>query len=291
MFMVDLSGGNNALLIRRPTWPKLVTRLLIFGPATVVLIRRVHDAVGDLKSLSGWNSLHAAHLDAFQLLAWGVAFYLLSQLRQDRIPNSSDIASAIIVGLIGTFSSTAGLAALSLFLFVSAAGDVQRRAVATVFAALFVHQAVVPIVYDLMVDKVTQFDAMLVGTAVKLTVAGSAWHDNIITVPSGHAIEIMKACCSFHNVSMSALSWVALTKLERPQWRRSNLAVLASAAGCQILLNTIRIYLMAQSFEMYDYWHNGAGAGIYSVCASAAAVLISAYGAHLVSLGAANRTR
>jgi hypothetical protein len=263
--------------------------LLLFGPATLVLTRRVYDAIFDLSSLSGWEAMHAMHLDAFQLLAWGVAFYLLGRLSPGRAPNRYEIAGAIMVCLIGAFSSAAGLAALSLYLFAMAAGDGRQHAVATVFAALFGQQAVVPLIYGLVVDKLTRFDAMLVGTAVKLSDAGATWQGNIIALPSGHAIQILEACCSFHNVSMAVLSWVAVTKLERPQWRPGDIAVLAAAAGCQVLMNAVRIYLMAQSFDMYDYWHNGAGARIYSVSASAAAVLIVAYGAHLVSRGAANR--
>jgi hypothetical protein len=175
------------------------------------------------------------------------------------------------------------LGALSFFLFVTAGGDPRRSAVATIFAALFAHQAVIPIVYALLLPKLVDFDAMLVGSAMKLTIAGATWHGNIIAVPSGHAIEIEGICCSFHNVSLAVLSWVALTKLERPQWLGLDLVVLAVAAGFQILLNTVRMYLMAQSLDMYLYWHNGAGSQIFAICASAGAVLICACGANLAS--------
>ncbi len=284
MFMVDVNNGKNAMRTSLLRWQVPIPRLVIFGPAIVVLLRRIYEAAGDLRTLSGWDALHALHLDAFQLLAWIVALYLLCQLRPERPTNTCDVFGACAVCLIGVLSSAAGLAAFSVFLFLTAE-DIRWRAVATVFAALFAHQAVVPIVYDLVVDKITEFDAMLVGAAVKLTIAGATWRGNFISVPSGHTVEILSACCSFHNVSMAALSWVALTKLERPQWLRSDLVVLASAAGCQILLNTMRLYLVAQSYDMYVYWHDGTGAKIYSVVASMSAVLICAYGARLASRG------
>ena len=98
----------------------------------------------------------------------------------------------------------------------------------------------------------------------------------------------MSGCCSFRNVSLAVLSWVALTKLERPQWYPLDVAVLALAAGCQIVLNVVRIYLMALSPDMYTYWHVGTGERIFAIAASAAAVLISAFGARYVSDACAN---
>jgi len=278
------------MLFNRINGPLLAARFVLFGPATVILIRRLNDAALDLASLPrGWV-LHETQVDTFQLLAWGVAFYLLGQLGPAREPKRSDIAGAIVVCLIGSLNSAVGLAALSLFLLVTAGGDVRRRAVATVFGALFAQQAIVPILFALIVSELIKFDAMLVGTAVKLTITGASWQNNIIAVPSGHAVEIGVPCCSFRNVSLAALSWVALTKLERPEWRRLDLVVLATAAGFQILANTVRLYLIALSPEMYLYWHSGLGARIFAVGASAAAVLISVYGAHLVSAGTASRS-
>jgi hypothetical protein len=266
------------------------TRFVVLVPAAILLARRVYEAVVEQTSLSGWEALHALHLDAFQLLAWGVAFYLLGQLRSGRGPSNLEIAGAIIVCSAGAYNSSVGLIALSSFLFVTAGTDVRQRAVATVLTAIFVHQAIIPILYPLLVPTLTQFDATLVGALVKLTISGATWQSNVIAVPSGHAIQIMEACCSFHNVSMALLTWIALTKLERPEWRRLDIAVMSAAAGCQILMNTMRIYLMAQSLDMYLYWHNGVGAQIYSACASISAVLISAYGARLVSsCGTASR--
>jgi hypothetical protein len=163
-------------------------------------------------------------------------------------------------------------------------------AVAIIVAALFTQQAIVPIIYALLEAKLIHFDAMLVGTAVELTVNGATWQDNIIAVPSGHSIEVLSGCCSFRNVSLAVLSWVALTKLERPKWYPLDIAVLSLAAGCQIVLNVVRIYLMALSPEMYTYWHVGTGQRIFAITASVAAVLISAFGARVVSDAYADST-
>ena len=236
-----------------------------------------------MEVLPDFEVMHAVHIDAFQILAWGAVVYLLKQAMPSRRTNISTIAGALGVIVIALFNSAAGVAALSVFLLMSSRGDARVIAVATIVAALFTQQAIVPIIYAALEAKLIHFDAMLVGTAVELTVKGATWQDNIITVPSGHAIEVMSGCCSFRNVSLAVLSWVALTKLERPQWYPLDVAVLSLAAGCQIVLNVVRIYLMALSPEMYVYWHVGTGQRIFAITASAAAVLISAFGARYVS--------
>jgi len=276
-------------LSSRLTWPLLLGYLVVFGPAAVVLLHRLHEATVTVLSLEERYAIHAMRIDTYQLLAWGVGFYLLGRLFPIRRPNAFDIAGAIIVCLVGCFSSAAGLAALSLFLFMTGPRDVRRLAAATVFAALFTQQAIVPIIYDLLIQKMTQLDVVLVGTVVELTIPGATWQSDIISMPSGHAIQVVAGCCSFTNVSLAFLSWVALTKFERPEWHPLDLVVLVAAAGSQILLNTIRIYLMAMSPDMYLYWHMGPGSQIFAAIASAAVVLISAFGARWVSLRATNR--
>jgi exosortase/archaeosortase family protein len=271
-------------LLNRFTWSWISSRLVIFGPAAFLLICRFHEAAIDMDSLPDRDVLHAMHIDAFQVLAWGVAFCLLGRLGSPRWPNAVDIAGALIVCAVGSLSSAAGLATLALLLTLTACGDVGRLAAATVFAALFFQQAIMPLVFDLLWPTLTQFDTMLVGSIVKLTISGATWQGNIISVPGDHSIEIVAGCCSFRNVSLAALCWVALTKLERPQWRRLDIVVLAAAAGCQIALNIVRIYLMALSDDMYLYWHTGMGAHIFAITASFGAVLISAFGARWVSL-------
>ena len=260
------------------SWP-----LLLFSCVGAVLVSRFYAAAGDMEVLPDSDVMHAIHIDAFQFLAWAAVVYLLKQSMPGRCTSIPTIAGALCVTVIALFNSAAGVAALSVFLLISSGGEARMIAVATIVAALFTQQAIVPIVYALLEAKLIHFDAMLVGTAVELTVKGATWQDNIIAVPSGHSIEVMSGCCSFRNVSLAVLSWVALTKLERPQWHPMDVAVLSLAAGCQIVLNVVRIYLMALSPEMYMYWHVGTGQRIFAITASAAAVLISAFGARYVS--------
>lgn len=266
---------------RRTDWRN---KFITLGPAIIVLVHRLFDASADVAGSPDQSVLHVLHIDAFQLLAWGVVLYLLNQQPSIQPVTRTHVVGALLICIIGSLSSVAGVGLLSLYLIYVADRDVRRWATATVFVALFFQQAIVPWLYDLLVPTMTRFDTLFVGSAVQWTIPGATWQDDIITVPSGHSIEILAGCCSLRNVSLASLCWVALTKLERPVWSRYDIAVLAAAAGFQILLNVVRIYLMAMSPDMYLYWHDGMGEKIFAVCASAAAVLISSFGARWVTL-------
>lgn len=263
----------------------LVGRLVVFGPAIWLLFCRLNEATVEMVVLPDRDVMHTLRIDAFQLMAWGVAFILLRQLGPTRRPNHVEIAAAITICLIGELSSAAGLAALTIYLVATTVQDrAPRLAVATVFGALFVQQTIIPILYDVLVPIITRFDTMLVGSFVELTVRGSTWQGDTISVPWDHSIIVAAGCSSFRNVSLATLCWVSLTKLERPEWRRLDIGVLAIAAGFQIALNVTRIYLMALSDNMYLYWHTGMGSHIFAVTASAGAVLVCAFGARYVSI-------
>jgi hypothetical protein len=154
----------------------------------------------------------------------------------------------------------------------------QVRAVAAIYLAIASHQFWSYLAFEVLSPELVKFDATLVGEAVSLTIKGAVWRDNVITMPNGHVIAILQGCSSFSNVSASLLAWVALAKLERTDWVRADAWVAGAAALAQIGLNMARLYLMAQSDPLYVYWHDGAGAEIYAVAASVAAVLIAVFG-------------
>ena len=87
-------------------------------------------------------------------------------------------------------------------------------------------------------------DAILVGTLLDATRSGYTWHDNIIET-QGHGIEIYGNCSSFHNVSLSILCWVTLTKLSRPNWISSDFIFGAAVCVVMIALNVARLYVAA----------------------------------------------
>lgn len=76
---------------------------------------------------------------------------------------------------------------------------------------------------------------------------------------NGHGIAIEEGCSAFHNMSLATLIGLSLIKLETLSMERFHWWILAAMAGASVALNATRIAMMAQSYQMYDYWHNGAG--------------------------------
>ncbi len=54
--------------------------------------------------------------------------------------------------------------------------------------------------------------------------------------------------------------------------------MLGAIAGTMILLNLVRLCLMAWTRDLYEYWHVGAGANIFAVAASLIVLLIALHG-------------
>ena len=220
----------------------------------------------------------------FVAVAWGAALWLLL-----RAPRQAASAADLVVmpglcllgGLAPIGTLPVAITGLGLWLFLKQ--DDQTRAAGAVFLAMASQQFWGHLVLSALAPELVRVDAALVGEAMVHTVSGSTWRDNIITAPSGYAIVVLEGCSSFANVSTALLAWVAFGRLERARWLRRDLFVGAAIVMTQIVLNVARMYLMAQSYPSYLYWHDEGGKQIYVAAASASAVLISIVGTHWAS--------
>jgi exosortase/archaeosortase family protein len=110
------------------------------------------------------------------------------------------------------------------------------------------------------------------------------WQDNIITGPSGFGILVYTGCSSFHNLSLALLCWVTMSRLHQENWRTRDFVTGGVVAATMILLNLVRLCLMAWNIDLFHYWHDGMGAEIFAIGASLTILLTSLYGS-----GAARR--
>jgi exosortase/archaeosortase family protein len=241
--------------------------------------------VGALQSphepLSEQDWLFASGFDAFDAVAWAVAAWRLAKA-PDAPASLGEVVFALAVAVLAALRphAAAPLAAtgVGLWLLMRSPGNSDERAAGAVLLAIASHQLWSALVFSVFSPEFVKFDASLVGHIVIWTVRGAAQHDNIITVPGGHGIAVLEGCSSFSNVSTSLLAWVALSKLERATWRSRDFAVAGATVVAQLGLNIGRMYLLAQSHDMFIYWHDATGAQIYAAVGSAAAVLISLFG-------------
>jgi len=221
-------------------------------------------------------------VDAFRLLAWYAIFDLARRADAERPSTARDVALAVLLCTIDIVPSDKIVwivaSAAALYFLVASANDLSLRAAAIVLGALSVNEFWARVVFKLLAFDLLRADTALVGSAMAMTHTGVDWHDNIITMPSGHSVEVLAGCSSFHNLSLALLCWVVVSKLHRPQWSKRDLAVAGTACLTIITLNVARIYLMALGLDFYMFWHEGAGSQIFALGASFITLLICLYG-------------
>ena len=170
---------------------------------------------------------------------------------------------------------------IAIYLFIFNGGDLRLRAAATVLAGLSVQEYWGHIFFNLVAFPLLDAETAAVGTLLAAVRPGTGWQDNMITGPNGFGIVVYSACSSFHNVSLAVLCWLTVSRWRHQnEWRR-DLVMLGVVAGTMILLNLLRLCLMAWNVDLYDYWHTGPGADIFAIAASVAVLSISLYGSRL----------
>jgi exosortase/archaeosortase family protein len=221
-------------------------------------------------------------IGVFQLMAWYVVFGLLQDSDPVSVARWRDLLATAALGLLLLLpmSRAIWVAALgiAIYLFIFNDGDPRLRAAATVLAGLSVQQYWGHIFFNLVAFPLLRAETAAVGTILAAVRPGTVWQDNMITGPDGFGIVVYDPCSSFHNVSLAALCWLTVSRWRHlNQWRR-DLVMLGAIAGTMILLNLVRLCLMAWTRDLYEYWHVGAGANIFAVAASLIVLLIALHG-------------
>jgi len=219
---------------------------------------------------------------AFQLMAWCVIFGLLRASDPAPAARWRDLLVAaglcLLLFLPTSRAIWAAAAGMAIYLLISKNRDPQLRSAATVLAGLSVQQYWGHIFFNLVAFPLLRAEAAAVGTLLAMVRPGAAWQDNIVTGPNGFGVVVYSACSSFHNVSLAILCWLTVSRWRhQDQWRR-DLVMLSVVAGTMIVLNLLRLCLMAWDKDLYDYWHTGQGADIFAIAASVVIVSISLYG-------------
>jgi hypothetical protein len=154
---------------------------------------------------------------------------------------------------------------IGTYLLVCGSGDRNLRAAGVVLAALSVQQFWAYFFFDIFGSQLLRIETAAVGMMLHATRPGTVWYDNVITAPNGYGIVVYGGCSSFQNLCLAFLCWTTLMSLRRysPQVRDLVKGILIG--GTVILLNLGRLYLMAWNFDLYHYWHDGAGSQIFEI--------------------------
>ena len=195
------------------------------------------------------------------------------------------VLSAICVAILFTSFlpyrfATGLLATLTAAYFVMAdGGDRNLRAAGIVLLALSTQLVWGPILFQFFTPELLRADAALVGEILAPLRPDIVWNDTSFAASDGHRIALIGACSSFNNISTAVLACVAVTMLTRTEWVRRDLATVAIACAVMILVNTLRLCLLAWSVEFYAFWHDGSGVQILASAQTLAVLLIAWRGA------------
>jgi exosortase/archaeosortase family protein len=218
---------------------------------------------------------------AFHYLAWFAVFRLLADADVSRPSTRGDVALGLAAALLpflrGQGYLWIAIPVVGIYFYRAVDGSRETRAAAIVLLALAVNGFWGRLIFDVFAPPLLQADAALIGALLSVTRSGYTWHGTIVS-SADHSIIIVNGCSSFHSISLGLLCWLALTKLARPEWVRGDVGAAVAVCVTALLLNLLRVYLLALSAESYAYWHAGFGAQLFVWTSSAAIVGVALWG-------------
>lgn len=261
----------------------LPRRDLFLWLCAIIFFNQLLAAVGQLASASPGQLLSdLAATSVFQIMAWFAIFRLLSLSDRAEAAEMRDvlIALALCLPLFLPTARTIKVLALgaAAFVYLRGRSDPKLRAAGVVLAALTIQEYWGHIVFDMFALPLLRAETAVVGTLMHALRAGTVWHGNIISGPSGFGIILYSGCSSFHNLSLAMLCWLTVSRVRNQDWRRRDFLTGCAIGAAMIACNVMRLCLMAWSSDFYEYWHNGPGAQIFAVGASVMVLVLSLYG-------------
>lgn len=212
------------------------------------------------KSLSGLN--------IFYLFAMFVVLSSITDSEEARAADGIDLALCVGLGFALVLTSFSAHRASSAVLPTILAGYLivrywqnrHLRVAGMVLLAICIHLVWAKLLYIYFTPQLLRADALAVAGALEAFGFNLTRTGTFIAGASGHGIQLVGACSSFHNVSMAVLALTAITMFVRPYWVRQDIYYLLAACAVMVAINVIRMCLMAISLESYAYWHGSPGA-------------------------------
>jgi exosortase/archaeosortase family protein len=245
----------------------------------IIFFNQLSASVKQLPAAPGQLLSDLGAVSFFQIMAWYAIFRLLASSNPTQVAQLRDFLIALPLCLLLLLPTdhiiqVVGLG-VAIFCWVSGRGDPKLRTAGIVLAALSVQEFWGHILFAL---PLLRAETAVVATILQAVRAGTVWRDNLITEPSGFGIIVYSGCSSFHNLSLAMLCWLSVSRLRNQNWRSHDLAIGFVIGVAMIACNVARLCLMAWNPGLYEYWHDGLGAEIFAVGASALVLVLSLYG-------------
>jgi hypothetical protein len=217
-----------------------------------------------------------------EIIVWGCALALLLRDKLSVPVSTAQMWCVLpLLGLSMMMSGTMlyiGLMLIGAVVVYGRDWSGNQRRFGVILIAIGLYRIGSRLVVLLLGDVLLRLDTALAGVMMVSLVPGSSWSDNHITPPNDVGITVGMACSSFANLSLVSLCYTSIAILDGARWTRRNGLAVAGVWLAIILLNTVRLVLMARSLGAYEYWHNGPGADMFGVGLSLVTVALCSLG-------------
>jgi hypothetical protein len=153
--------------------------------------------------------------------------------------------------------------------------DDRLKAAGAILVALAVNLMWSKLLLMLFARPIENLDAGVVGL-----VRGVAVHGNVIDFVHGdERVAVLSGCTSVANASLALLLWLAVTRSVRPKPVASEFGYAAALFVTIVVINLVRLSLVADSRAAWAYWHGPVGDSVVDALITAAAMAWAVVGA------------
>jgi Transmembrane exosortase (Exosortase_EpsH) len=204
-------------------------------------------------------------LGAAELLGFAAIASMLQRLGSDRILRPSDYVAIAFggVALVHPWSRVGALVLTALGLLFIFRSERRLASLGQLCLGLAWLDLWGPLVFRVIEPWFLPMETAL--GYLPLSLFGSFSLDgNAIVSDTGHGVVVGSPCSVFANTIRTSFIWLAMVKVQGTETRSWHFRLLAWCLVTVIFLNTLRLGLMAYSYNGYFFWHESYGASIMS---------------------------
>lgn len=191
-------------------------------------------------------------------------------------PGDRWIATALVMAAIlpVPLLSSAALFIAGLWLFRSSAWASRTRRIACVTLAL-----TLPLLWGPLVLKLWGSELLVLDARFAAAMIGGQSVGNIFTAPGGQtSFAVAQGCSSMANISLASVLVVALVQKFHLPYHPSLIGWTLAATAAVILINGIRMGMIALHPDQFVYLHHGPGMVMFGWAALLASAVIIGWG-------------
>ena len=226
------------------------------------------------RALEGIISLGAAELVGFAAIAT-----ILQRLSCDRILRPSDYVAVLFGGIaiVHPWSRVGPLVLTVLGLLFLLRSDRRLASLGQLCLGLAWLDLWGPLVFRVIEPWFLPMETAL--GYLPLSLFGSfSLEGNAILSDTGHGVVVAAPCSVFANTIRVSFLWLAMVKVQGTEMRSWHFRLLAWSLLTVFLLNTLRLGLMAYSYNGFLFWHESYGASMISWTMLATVIGLFFYG-------------